>query len=156
MKPNQWEPDSNPVFTDAGILYGEVTKLLEVAFYDMKRTRCDEKVKVLQAKGTLEHDTLECLKIPDELGSYGNFHSHLLERLVGWGIAAKLPNEEKYFIPSVLPSCDSEELPELFPQCDIPSLAFIFCLKDTEGKEFHFVPRGIFPQLAVQLLAKRL
>ena len=155
MKPNQWKPDSNPVFTDAGILYGEVTKLLEVAFYDMKRTRCDNKVKVLQAKGTLEYDTLECLDIPDKLGSCGNFHFHLLEWLVGWGIAAKLPDVKKYFIPSVLPSCDSKELPELFPQCEIPSLAFMFCLKNTEGKKFYFVPRGIFPQLAVQLLAVR-
>ena len=72
--------------------------------------------------------------------------------MVHWGLAAKRTSEgaagtgrPTYFIPSCLPACEEE--PHIFTEA---SLAFTFCLSLADGDKFHYVPRGIFPHMAVQ------
>ena len=156
-----WEPDNKPVFTNPNILYREVTKILEVAFRHLEKTKMNpiqrKSLKALQSNGRFTTATLGHLGIPDKLGSYSGFHSYLLERLVHWGLAAKLANETSreaagdhtpdYFIPSVLPTCNGE--PCDFTTSPIPVLAYTFCIS-LAGRNCSYVPRGMFPHLIVR------
>ena len=158
---SQWTPDDKPVFTNPDVLYQQVTKILEIAFRDLEETEMEpaarESLMELQSNGRLDTNTCGHLGIPDQLGSYTGFHSYLLERLVHWGLAAKpVPvtceradtGRPTYFIPSALPACNKEPLECAGAQ--FPSLAFTFCLQLADDKQFHYVPRGIFPHLIVQ------
>ena len=158
-----FQPDDKPVFTNPDILYREVTKVLEVAFRHLEKTELKpsarKRLTKLQSKGQLDEDTLGLLDIPDQLGSFEGFHSHLLDRLVSWGIAAVLPTsgselvsrkcKQTYFIPSVLPTCDYD--PPGFSDCAFPTLAFMFYLSLANDEKFHYVPRGIFAHLIANL-----
>ena len=161
---DQWEPDNKPVFTNPDILYREVTKILEVAFLHLEKTKMNlmnliqrKSLKALQSNGRFTTVTLGHLGIPDKLGSYSGFHSYLLERLVHWGLAAKLVDETSreaagdhtpdYFIPSVLPTCNEE--PCDFTTSPIPVLAYTFCIS-LAGCDCSYVPRGMFPHLIVR------
>ena len=162
---SQWKPDDEPVFTNPDVLYQQVTKILEIAFRDLEKTEMEpearESLMELQSNGRLDKHTLGHLSIPDQLGFYFGFHSYLLKRLVQWGLAAKCAPETcegatgtgtTYFIPSALPACDKETLKCADSQ--LPSLAFTFSLQLADGKQFHYVPRGIFPHLIVQAEGK--
>ena len=150
---DRWEPHDEPVFTNPDVLYQQVTKILEVVYRDLEKTRMKpdarESLTRLQNSGQLDTDTLAFLGIPDELGSYNGFHVYLLERMVHWGIAAKRTSEgaagtgrPTYFIPSCLPACEKE--PDKSTEA---SLDFTICAKDSN---FYYVPRGIFPHMVVQ------
>ena len=165
---DKWEPDTHPVFTNPDVLYQQVTKILEVAFRHLEVTEVDDGVKQsllnLQSSGILKLDTLEHLSIEDKLGSYNGFHSYLLELLVKWGLAARLPSKDsdgsadsetnpEYFIPSVLPACEQESISSptdcsSFP----PDLAFTFLLPLDDGTAVYYVPRGIFPHMITNTL----
>ena len=158
----QWEPKDKPVFTNPDILYREVTKILEVAFRHLEKTKMNQiqrkNLKALQSNGHFTTATLDHLGIPDQLGSYSGFKSYLLERLVHWGLAAKLASEilhgsagnatQEYFIPSVLPSCNGE--PRDFTKSPIRALAYTFCLRIACATDTsYYVPQGMFPHLLV-------
>ena len=154
-----WKPDTHPVFTNPDVLYQQVTKVLEVAFHRLEITKMKpgkrKSLEELQSNGRLNVRTLHHLSIPNQLGAYIGFHSYLLERLVHWGLAARLASnisdEIEYFIPSVFPPCNQD--PFCFPaECPIPDLAFTF--KGTRGDNipFYCVPLGIFPHLIVNIL----
>ena len=164
---DQWKPEDKPVFTNPNVLYQQVTKILEMPYRDLAKTRMGQKAKeileALQSCGRLDTATLGYLGIPDELGSYTGFHAYLLERLVHWGLAAK-PNTKTsegaagtgrpdYFLPSVLLACDKDPLRGEKPLNCTKSpdhLAFTFCHSLTNDKRVYYVPRGIFPHLIVQ------
>ena len=159
----QWEPDDKPVFTNPDTLYQEVTKILEVVFRHLEKTKQMNPIqkkclKALQSDGRFNMDTLGHLGIPDQLGSYNGFQSYLLERLVHWGLAAKLANETShgaagnstsdYFIPSALSTCNKE--PRDFTESPIPVLAYTFCLEISSATDtYNYVPQGMFPHLIV-------
>ena len=159
----QWEPDDKPVFTNPDTLYQEVTKILEVVFHHLEKNKHMKPIqkkclKALQSDGRFNMDTLGRLGIPDQLGSYNGFQSYLLERLVHWGLAAKLTNEtshgeasnstSEYFIPSVLSTCNKE--PRDFTESPIPVLAYTFCLEISSATDnYNYVPQGMFPHLIV-------
>lgn len=159
---SQWEPDDKPVFTNPDILYREVTKILEVAFRHLERTKMNsiqrkKSLKALQRNARFTTATLDHLGIPDQLGSYSGFQSYLLERLVQWGLAAKLTSGTShgtadgptpdYFIPSVLSTCNKE--PCDFTKSPIPELAYTFCISRA-GDICNYVPQGMFPHLIVR------
>ena len=161
---SQWKPDSHPVFTNPDVLYHQVSKVLEVAFLHLERTKmkpeAKRSLKELQSNGRLNVGTLSHLSIPDQLGSFNGFHSYLLEQLVHWGLAARLGSKTspgksdgetklEYFIPSVFPACGQETF--CFPtKCPIPDLAFTFHIQNEVS--FYYVPQGIFPHLVVNTL----
>ena len=157
---DHWRPDDKPVFTNPNVLYQQVTKILEMAYRDLAKTRMEPKARksltALQSSGRLDSNTLTYLGIPDDLGFYSGFHAYLLERLVHWGLAAKPTTEisegaaingrATFFIPSVLPACDKEPV-----TCSESPLSFTFCLSLADGSKVPYVPRGIFPHLVVHI-----
>ena len=162
----QWKPDSHPVFTNPDVLYQQVTKILEVTFRHLEKTKMKQEakrsVKEFQSSGRLNVGTLRHLGIPDQLGSYTGFHLYLLEQLVHWGLAAKLASKDsvgnaagctmcEYFTPSVLPACDLDQC-YFSAECPIPDLAFTFHIDLQDGKSFCYIPRGLFPHLVVNIL----
>ena len=158
---DQWEPDDKPVFTNPDILYREVTKILEVAFRHLEKTKMNsiqkKSLKALQRNGRFTTATLSHLGIPDQLGSYSGFQSYLLQKLVQWGLAAKLTSGTShgtaddptpdYFIPSVLTTCNED--PCDFTKSPIPELAYTFCISHADGV-CNYVPQGMFPHLIVR------
>ena len=166
---DQWKPDSHPVFTNPDVLYQQVTKILEVAFRHLEKTRMKlvvmDSLKRLQSSGRLNVGTLRHLDIPDKLGSYTGFHSYLLERLVHWGLAAKMASnvptrsadedlrvQPEYFVPSVFPANDQTSF-NFHSGTPIPRLAFTFEDSLEGRRRFYHVPRGIFPHLVVNILS---
>ena len=162
----QWKPDSHPVFTNPDVLYQQVTKILEVTFRHLEKTKMKQQakrsLKEFQNSGRLNVGTLHHLGIPDQLGSYTGFHSYLLEQLVHWGLAAELASKDSvdnaagdtmcsYFTPSVLPACDLDQH-SFSAECPIPDLAFTFHIDLQDGKSFCYIPRGLFPHLVVNIL----
>ena len=157
---DRWRPDDKPVFTNPDVLYQEVTKILEMAYRDLRKTQMDdtkrESLTALQSSGRLDSNTLGYLGIPDDFGFYSGFHAYLLERLVQWGLAAKPTTEisegaavngrAAFFIPSVLPACDEEPV-----KCNESPLSFTFCLSLPDKSKVNYVPRGIFPHLIVHI-----
>ena len=157
---DHWRPDDKPVFTNPDVLYQQVTKILEMAYRDLAKTPMEPKAResltALQSSGRLDSDTLGYLGIPDDLGFYSGFHAYLLERLVHWGLAANpttkilegeiVNSSAAFFIPSVLPVCAQEPV-----TCSESPLSFTFCLSLADGSKVHYVPRGIFPHLIVQI-----
>lgn len=160
---DQWNPNSKPVFTNPDVLYRQATKVLEVAFCHLERTKMtNDKWKSLynlQIDGLLSVDTLHHLSIPDQLGSYSGFHLYLLEQLDHWGLASevsqgKVRDRIEYFIPSVFPPCNQPF--DVTDKCPIPVLAFTFKHEPTDEMPFCCVPLGIFPHLIMKIRTGKL
>ena len=161
---DQWRPDTHPVFTSPDVLYSHVTKILEVAFRNLKKTKMKpetkRRLKELQSNGQLDVSLLGHLDIQDHVGSFSGFRSYLLELLVQWGLAAKLgsadaavnsTNDTSYFIPSVLPT-NGQELSCLQPLHITFDLAFTFQSTLQNGMTFYHMPQGIFPHVVANIL----
>ena len=159
-----WKPDTHPVFTNPDMLYRHVTKILEVGFINLVKTKMiletKKRLRKLQNDGRLCIGTLCHLNIPDQLGSFSGFQSYLLELLVQWGLAAKLDSMDsaanadtdtdfEYFIPSVLPASSPEYG---LNTTDIGfDLAFTF-ERSQQNNPFYYIPRGIFPHVVANIL----
>ena len=136
------------VFINPSLLFANVTKILETSF------RAFDKPSLvnLQLSGELTTKVLEDLGIPDTLGSYQGFHKRLLKWLVHWGLAAESEEEEKWFVPSVLPpkpitfhsSINENPFPP-FP------LSMSFLHESSDDFTFHYLPEGFFPHFVVKL-----
>ena len=159
-----WKPDTHPVFTNPDMLYRHVTKILEVGFINLVKTKMiletKKRLRKLQNDGRLCIGTLCHLNIPDQLGSFSGFQSYLLELLVQWGLAAKLDSMDsagnavtdtdfEYFIPSVLAASGHEYG---LNATDISiDLAFTFVMSQ-QNMPFYDIPQGIFPHVVVNIL----
>ena len=136
------------VFINPGLLFANVTKILEISFRAFNK----QSLLNLQLSGELTTKALEDLGIPDTLGSYRGFHKRLLKWLVHWGLAAEMEEEEKWFIPSVLPpkpftfhtSINENPFPP-FP------LSISFLQESSDDFTFHYLPEGFFPHFVVKL-----
>ena len=150
---------SSPVFTNPDVLYQQVTRILEIPFYELRNpgqkiTIAKKKaLTTLQKSGILTSDSLALLGVPDELGSFSGFHSYLLNCLLKWGLAAKMPGDPiQLFIPSILPPrCDRKFVP-MDREGPIPPLALTI---NTEESTEYFVPQGLFPHFVVNILNHR-
>ena len=140
------------VFTNPNLLFGYVTKILEIPFRVL--TKAGKRSLIhLQLWGELTTNALEDLGIPDTLGSYQGFHERLLVWLVHWGLAAEIEQEGKWFIPSVLPPkpitfhilIDENPFPP-FP------LSISFLQESSDDFTFHYLPEGFFPHFVVKLI----
>ena len=140
------------VFTNPNLLFGYVTKILEIPFRVLPKAG-KRSLSHLQLWGELTTNALKELDIPDTLGSYQGFHKRLLVWLVHWGLAAEIEQEEKWFIPSVLPpkpitfhtSINENPFPP-FP------LSISFLQESSHDFTFHYLPEGFFPHFVVKLM----
>ena len=140
------------VFTNPNLLFGYVTKILEIPFCVLPKAG-KRSLAHLQQRGELTTTALKELNIPDPLGSYQGFHERLLKWLVHWGLAAEMEEEGKWFVPSVLPpkpitfhtSIDEN------PFSPFP-LSISFLQESTEDFTFHYLPEGFFPHFVVKLI----
>lgn len=159
-----WKPDTHPVFTNPDVLYHHVTKILEVVFHNLAKTKMElgalRRLTKLQKYGRLSIGTLCHLNIPDQLGSFSGFQSYLMELLVQWGLAAKLDSIDsagnadrdtviEYFIPSVLPASGHEY--GLSTRGINFDLAYTF-ESSQQSMPFYYIPRGIFPHVVANIL----
>ena len=147
---------SSPVFTNPDILYQQVTRILEIPFYELhnpgqKITITKKKaLTTLQKCGILTSDSLALLGVPDELGSFSGFHSYLLNCLLKWGLAAKMPGDQlQLFIPSILPPRSDRKFVPSDQEGPIPPLALTI---NTEESTEYFVPQGLFPHFVVNIM----
>ena len=140
------------VFTNPNLLFGYVTKILEIPFRVLPKAG-KRSLAHLQLWGELTTNALKELDIPDTLGSYPGFHKRLLKWLVHWGLAAEMEQEGKWFIPSVLPpkpitfhtSINENPFPP-FP------LSISFLQESSDNFTFHYLPEGFFPHFVVKLI----
>ena len=137
------------VFINPGLLFANVTKILEISF----RAFDKQSLVNLQLSGELTTRALEDLGIPVTLGSYQGFHKRLLKWLVHWGLAAEIKEGEKWFVPSVLPprSNPSELAISKTPFEPFP-LSICFLQESPDNFTFHYLPEGLFPHFIVQLV----
>ena len=146
----------SPVFTNPNVLYQQVTHILEIPFYELhnpgqKITITKKKaLTTLQKSGILTSDSLVLLGVPDELGSFMGFHSYLLNCLLKWGLAAKMPGDQlQLFIPSILPPRSDRKFVPSDQEGPIPPLALTI---STEESTEYFVPQGLFPHFVVNIM----
>ena len=144
--------DDRLVFTNPNLLFGYVTKILEIPFRVLPKAG-KRSLTHLQLRGELTTNALKELDIPDTLGSYQGFHKRLLKWLVHWGLAAEKDEGGKWFIPSVLPpkpitfhTSINENPFSPFP------LSISFLQESTEDFTFHYLPEGFFPHFVVKLI----
>ena len=145
----------SPVFTKPGVLYAQISSILEIPFRDLEAPgqRLAEmgSLEDLQRSGVLAAKSLELLRIQDTLGSFTGFHQFLLKCLVRWGLAAEVSQDPlQLFIPSILPPYpDAIVTPSESP---IPSLALTIAIEDPR---YYYVPQGIFPHFVVSVMKRR-
>ena len=137
------------VFINPGLLFANVTKILEISFRIFNK----QSLVNLQLSGELTTKALEDLGIPNTSGSYQRFHERFLKWLVHWGLAAEIEEENKWFVPSVLPprSNPSESTINKTPFEPFP-LSICFLQESSDDFTFHYLPEGLFPHFIVQLL----
>ena len=140
------------IFVNPNLLYGFVSKLLEIPFIDLDKLKNRPSLKDLQLAGELTVTAMEDLGIPDIIGTCGDIHSRLLSWLVRWGLAAPMDVGGKLFIPSVLPL--QPDLPSPFTRTrfDPFPLHFCFIYDSTKNCTFHYLPEGFFPHFVVTLM----
>lgn len=148
--------NDQPVFTNPDLLYGELTKILEVAFNSPLRSpNQSNHIKWLKQDGELTPKAMADLNIPDTSGymSDHEFRLYLLQQLSRWGLAAEIPSEDTrsgdkpaYFIPCVLkPS-------SMVGDRDRQSLAVFLTLYQPKPRKLYFLPNGVFTHFVVNLL----
>ena len=140
------------IFLNPNILYGFVSKMLEIPFIDLDKWKNRPSLKDLQLAGELTVQALEDLGIPDEIGASDGIHRRLLSWLVRWGLAAPMDAEGKLFIPSVLPLQPDLPLPFTRTRFDPFPLHFCFIYDSTKNYTFHYLPQGFFPHFVVTLV----
>ena len=167
-----WNPDDKPVFTNPDFLYGQLTKILEIAFEQQFQnpdgsTGDDTKLfNQLKEDGELTSIIMGRLGIPDKLDTFPglDFHKYMLDQLSNWGLAAKLPasedgsksgtsNEATYFVPCVLrPLHVQGDTPSSTddPALD-PTALCIYLTIYEEGA--YYIPNGTFTHFVVNLLS---
>ena len=162
-----WMPYNEPVFTNPDLLYGELTKILEIAFEEAfpggsERGEDPRLFNQLKDYGELTPTIMGRLRIPDKLDAIPDFHEYLLEQLSTWGLAAKLPasilqdsseaatNEPVYFVPSVLrPFHEMEDCSTCDPVSGPNTLSLTVY---DEGAHTYYIPNGAFTHFVVKLL----
>ena len=163
-----WMPDDEPVFTNPDLLYGELTKILEIAFEESfpgsSETGEDPRLfNQLKDYGELTPTIMGRLGIPDALDAIPDFHEYLLEQLSTWGLAAKLPasilqdsrkaatNNPVYFVPSVLQPFQREDSSTCDPVLDPNALCISLTIYD-KSAHTYYIPNGAFTHFVVKLL----
>ena len=171
-----WNPDDKPVFTNPDLLYGELTKILVIAFEEEfespEGVRTDEDPKLfkqLKEDGELTSKIMGRLGIPDKLDAIPelDFHEYLLTQLSTWGLAAKLPaskgssesgtfKEATYFVPCVLrpfhiqgDNPSSTDDPALYPTALCVSLTIY-----DKSTHTYYILNGAFAHFVVKLLQR--
>ena len=140
------------IFLNPNILYGFVSKILEIPFIDLDKWKNRPSLKDLQLAGEMTVQALEDLGIPDEIGASDGIHRRLLSWLVRWGLAAPMDAERKLFIPSVLPLQPDWPSPFRGTPFDPFPLQFCFIYDSTKNYTFHYLPQGFFPHFVVTLV----
>ena len=142
----KYVPDEdNFVCTDRGVFLKEVSMLLAVQFRDPMGAE----METLKETGILV-STQECFK---QLGICQKMDAQwFLKALQHLGIAAHLPckdEQERYFIPAVLPQSSGSQNPT-------PSVAPLCLTYTTEegagSSQYSYMPQGVFCRLAVELI----
>lgn len=162
-----WETlKDQPIFTNPDLIYGELTKILEVPYKNQLRDEIHPNdlklLKQLKEEGELTLEVMTRLGIPDTPGymSKSEFRSYLLEQLSRWGLAAKIPSEEDasndrgptYFIPCVLRPC-SKPVGKQDAQASIQPLTIFLTVSESKPKKWYYVPNGVFTHFVVNLLS---
>ena len=142
------------IFVNPNMLYGFVSKLLEIPFINLKKWRNRPSLKKLQLDGELTVTALKDLDIPDMIGTCDGIHKRLLSWLVHWGLAAPMDVGGKLFIPSVLPLQPIGNFfsPFRMTPFDPFPLNFCFIYDSTMNYTFHYLPEGFFPHFVVTLM----
>ena len=159
-----WKPEGHePVFTNPDLLYGELTKVLEITFEEGFPGKPDaDDVRLLsqlKEDGELTLRIMERLGIPDTLGPIAEFRRYLLHQLSTWGLAAELPtwdetpaNDPIYFVPCILqPFREQGNDPGTNPNHDADPEALCVSLTIC-NKEAYYIPNGAFTHFIVNLL----
>ena len=139
------------IFINPGLLFADVTKILEIPFRDFSKVLDKQSLVDLQQTGELTTEALDELGISNTLrSSHQGFHERLVRWLVHWGLAAEIEVGKKWFIPSVLPpkSNPSESTIRFEP---FP-LSICFLQESSSTFAFHYLPEGLFPHFIVQLV----
>ena len=161
----EWKPDDKPVFTNPDLLFGELTKILEIAFEEDfpggSPTGEDPKLfSQLKDYGEITPKIMDRLRIPDKLDAIPDFHRYLLEQLSTWGLAAELPasilqdsSGPVYFVPCVLqPLQQQRDNPRPTDDCAsdrVPLCMFLTLIYDECS---YYIPNGSFTHFVVNLL----
>ena len=170
-----WNPDDKPVFTNPDFLYGQLTKILEIAFDQQFRnpdgsTGDDTKLfNQLKICGELTSTIMGRLGIPDKLDTFPglDFHKYMLDQLSTWGLAAKLPaskdgsksdtsKEATYFVPCVLrPFHIQADTPSSTDDRALYSTALCVSLTIYDkSAHTYYIPNGAFTHFVVNLLQR--
>ena len=152
FKETQNQIEDYLIFVNPNLLYGFVSKLLEIPFINLDKWRNRPSLKDLQLAGELTLTALEDLGIPDKIGRCDGIHRRLLSWLIRWGLAATMDAGEKLFVPSVLPLQPDLPLPFRTTPFDPFPLQFCFIYDSTKNYTFHYLPEGFFPHFVVTLM----
>ena len=160
---------NSPIFTKPDVLYQQISKILEIPFRDLESPESNLAIdqrklfQSIQKEGIISATSLHLLGVPDTLGSFTGFHSHLLQSLVKWGLAAQVSQDPlQLFIPSVLPTrsdahCTLSESP-------IPQLALTIIAEKSDealttisedSDDYYHLPQGLFPHFIVSLMKRK-
>ena len=135
------------ICTDATFLYKEISKVLSVQ-YGPSESSSPELRKFIE-KGVITEALSEPLF--QQLGIDADIPTRwLLEVLINVGIAAKVREKTRYFIPAALPERQID-----LPEASVATLGFTFSFCSDEFDRYSCVPTGLFHRLTVDIASGR-